>query len=147
MERWLSDASRQEGPDEWRPRGIVHDGELIGHAGFHQPPTTIEIALGDASFVGDIEPVAGGVVELGYTVFPEHRGRGYATEATAALIEWAWATGEVSTVLATVSPANPASRRVVDRLGRFIQIGQTRDDENGAELVFRRDRSLDDGQA
>lgn len=140
LQEWLRDASGHEGNDGWRPRGIVNrDGELIGHAGFHQPPTTIEAALADPNYVGDIDPSAGGVVELGYTVFPEHRGRGYATEAAAALIEWAWQTGQVSTILASVSPTNEASRRVLDRLDGFVEIGRC-SDEADEELVFRCDR-------
>jgi RimJ/RimL family protein N-acetyltransferase len=55
-------------------------------------------------------------LEFGYRLVPEARGRGYATEATEALLDVARATfrGEL---LAFIDPQNQASRRVLDKLG------------------------------
>src|SRR5215218_9761145 len=64
----------------WGPRAVVDAyGQMLGHAGFHLPPQPIDRALADPSFIGRRDPVSGGVVEVGYTIFPVHRHRGFAT--------------------------------------------------------------------
>ncbi len=137
---WLERAeSANPPPVLWGPRGIVLDGRLIGHAGFHRPPTTIEDALSDSSFSGPIERTEGGVVEIGYTVFRQHQGNGYACEAATALVEWARSTGKVSTVLATVAPSNQPSKSVLDGIGDFRLIGTCLGDDGRSLEVFRRD--------
>ena len=94
-------------------------GEAIGHCGFHGPPHLV------------------GRAEIGYSVLSARRGRGYATEAAAALVAWAHAQGE-TTVFASVSPANAASLAVVRRVG-FRQTGTQVDEVDGEELVFEID--------
>jgi [ribosomal protein S5]-alanine N-acetyltransferase len=102
---------------DWMARFMVtHDGELVGHCGFHGPPNTI------------------GRAEIGYTVFEANRGRGYAKEAAQALVEWAFEQGE-RRVYATVSPGNLPSLAVIRRLG-FIEVGSQVDEVDGLELVF-----------
>ncbi|MGW5381483.1 GNAT family N-acetyltransferase [Nocardia sp. NPDC003963] len=74
----------------------------------------------DGSVVGSIGlfwPPSAGVVELGYGIVPSRRGRGYATEATAALAGYAFTAPGVHTVAASVDPANPASVRVLEKAG------------------------------
>jgi RimJ/RimL family protein N-acetyltransferase len=102
---------------EWMARMMVdRQGAAVGHCGFHGPPETI------------------GRAEIGYTVFTEFRGRGYAKEAARALVEWAFAQDERE-VYATVSPDNPPSLAVVKALG-FEQVGTQEDEIDGLELVF-----------
>lgn len=107
-------------PDQraWCARAMVRlsDGVVVGHCGFHGPPRAV------------------GRAEIGYTVFPAHRGRGLATEAATALVAWAWEQGE-RTVFASVAPSNPASLAVVRKVG-FVQTGVQVDDVDGEELVF-----------
>jgi RimJ/RimL family protein N-acetyltransferase len=105
----------------WLVRAAVREpgGVVIGHAGFHGRP--------DAT----------GMVEVGYTVIPEHRGHGYAHEVLAALVEEARASQDVAVVRATVSPDNEASLAVVRRAG-FVPVGEQWDDEDGLELVFEK---------
>lgn len=62
-------------------------------------------------------PPSGGRVEIGYGVVPSRQGRGYASEATAALTEFALALDDVHTVHADVEPSNPASARVLEKAG------------------------------
>jgi ribosomal-protein-alanine N-acetyltransferase len=102
----------------WCARAIVGlgDGAVVGHAGFHGPPEDV------------------GRAEIGYTVLPAYRGRGYATEAAAALVAYAQAQG-LSVVFATVAPGNAPSLRVVAKLG-FVQTGVQIDEVDGEELVF-----------
>jgi RimJ/RimL family protein N-acetyltransferase len=107
----------------WLVRGIVlpETRELIGHVGFHGPPGVNSLKADDA-------------VEVGYTVFPAHRRRGYATEAVSALLDWARAQG-ISRFVASVGPQNEPSLRIVRALG-FVEVGRHWDDEDGEELEF-----------
>jgi ribosomal-protein-alanine N-acetyltransferase len=56
-------------------------------------------------------------VEIGYALGIEHRGQGYATEAAKALIEYCFSEIKLHRVQAIASSGNPASWRVVERLG------------------------------
>ena len=102
---------------EWMARVMVGATEgAVGHCGFHGPPDRI------------------GRAEIGYTVFSQFRGRGYAKEAAHGLVRWAFEQGERE-VYATVSPTNAPSLAVVRRLG-FKQVGTQEDEVDGLELVF-----------
>ena len=54
---------------------------------------------------------------LGYSVSERHNGRGYATEAVAAMLAVAWADPVVEAVLASTAPSNLASQRVLEKAG------------------------------
>ena len=110
---------------EWLVRAVtLRDParSMIGHAGFHGPPGINNLR----------KP---GALEVGYTIFEPHRGRGYATEAVRALLEWARAEYGVGHFLASVAPENAPSLAIVRRLG-FVETGRVWDDEDGEELVF-----------
>ena len=137
---WQDRAAAADRNIEWGPRALVdaHD-HMVGHAGFHLPPRPSAIALDDPTFVGRREPDVDGAVELGYTIFPSERGRGYATDAVATLVECAAHSGQVQALLATVVRSNDASARVLKRVGGFVEIGTCRSDTGEVEIVFRRD--------
>ena len=111
----------------WLVRALVRrrDGVMVGHAGFHGPHGSHGLASATA--------------ELGYTVFPTYRRRGYATEAAVALMEWAEGEG-ARRFVASVAPGNEPSLAIVRKLG-FVQTGEQWDEEDGLELVFELDRS------
>jgi RimJ/RimL family protein N-acetyltransferase len=137
---WRDRAVEAERNIAWGPRAVVDaDGQMLGHVGFHRPPAPIERGLDDPTFVGRRDPVSGGVVELGYTIFPIYRHCGFATEAVGALIGWAQGTGEVGAVLAAVAADNAPSVRVLERVGGFVEIGTCRSDIGDVEVVYRRD--------
>ncbi|TDC62720.1 N-acetyltransferase [Streptomyces hainanensis] len=71
--------------------------------------------------IGLFLPPREGTVELGYGVVPSRRGRGYATEATRALAALALALPGVHTVVAGVELSNPASVRVLEKVG-FVRL-------------------------
>ncbi|MFF8842197.1 GNAT family N-acetyltransferase [Streptomyces sp. NPDC015127] len=73
-------------------------GLLVGSIGLFWPPTD-------------------GALEIGYGVVPSRRGRGYASEATRALAEFALTAPGVHTVHAQVELSNPASVRVLEKAG------------------------------
>jgi len=76
-------------------------------------------AAGVVGFKGAPE---GGVVELGYSILPQFRRRGYATEAVAALVELAFAHDEVERIAAQTLPDLSASIGVLLRSG-FVLMG------------------------
>jgi len=92
---------------------------VVGHAGFHGPPDD------------------DGVIEIGYTVVPDLRGRGFGHAIVTALLAEAAREAAVRTVRASVAPTNAASLALVHRAG-FVQVGEQWDDEDGLELVFER---------
>jgi RimJ/RimL family protein N-acetyltransferase len=65
-----------------------------------------------------------GVIEVGYWLFPEARGRGLATLATRAVAREAFASG-ISRIEANVRIGNEASERVLERAG-FTREGTKR---------------------
>ncbi|HEY0638108.1 MAG TPA: GNAT family N-acetyltransferase [Pseudonocardiaceae bacterium] len=94
--------ARQAGVDgpragEWVQLALDHEGELVG-----------DFAVG-------LDPL-GGLATVGYSLRTEHQGRGYATEALAALVDALFARG-VHRVGATLDPENVASAMVLERVG------------------------------
>ena len=87
------------------------DGEPIGMAG-----------LVKRDFLKD--------VDLGYAFLPVGRGAGYATEAAAAVVDYARSRFGIRRLAAIVSPANQASIKVLERLG-FARAGQVRFPDDG----------------
>ena len=73
-------------------------------------------------------------VEIGWRLARAHWGRGVATEAAGASLDWAFATLPVDRVLAIADPANEASIAVMRRLG-MTQLATLRDDD-GASTVW-----------
>lgn len=64
-----------------------------------------------------------GDTEIGWHFHPDHWGKGYATEAAAAVLSYAFA-GGLPKVVAVTNPANGASQSVCTRIGLLHQ-GQT----------------------
>jgi RimJ/RimL family protein N-acetyltransferase len=58
-----------------------------------------------------------GEVEIGWRLSEDAQGQGYATEAAAACLEWAWANLDAARVVSITVPANARSWRVMERLG------------------------------
>ena len=88
--------------------------ELVGWGGFKGPPKE-------------------GIVELGYAIAPDRRGRGLATAATEAMVAEAFAVPEVSAVIAHTLPERNASNRVLEKVG-FHPDGEAAED---GERVWR----------
>ncbi|MEV0374226.1 GNAT family N-acetyltransferase [Streptomyces sp. NPDC050636] len=67
--------------------------------------------------IGLFWPPSEGAVEVGYGIVASRRGRGLATEATRAMVEFALTAPGVHTVHADVELSNPASVRVLEKAG------------------------------
>lgn len=99
-----------------------------------------EVVVGMCGFTGP--PAADGVVEIAYGVAPEHQGRGYATEAAQALVEFAISSGRVCVVRAHTLPESNASARVLTKCG-FQHLGEVIDPVDG--VVWRWERRGEKG--
>jgi ribosomal-protein-alanine N-acetyltransferase len=87
--------------------------------------------VGDIGFIGP--PGNDGSIEIGYSVIPARRRRGYATEAARALVEWALQESEVEVVVASCDKGNVPSVRTLERVG-FL-----RADEADGQIRWRYD--------
>lgn len=104
-------------------RDLAHE-LLDGLDGTNGPTTDMWVQLAiaridDGELVGDLAvwlDEQGALAMVGYTLAPEHQGRGYATEAAGALVDWLVTKG-VHRIAATLDPQNLASARVLERLG------------------------------
>ena len=74
-----------------------------------------------------------GTVEIGYGINPEFWGKGYATEAVKAAVQWALRQPGVKRVEAETDPDNKASQRVLEKTG-FVPTGAY--GEEGPRFVF-----------
>jgi ribosomal-protein-alanine N-acetyltransferase len=116
---WLALLDASNPVDPWiHGFALVHreDGTVVGGCGFKGPPGSE------------------GVVEIAYGIAPEHQGKGYATEAAAALVQFALADPQVRIVRAHTLPGASASGRVLTKCG-FRRIGEVIDPDDG--LVWR----------
>jgi RimJ/RimL family protein N-acetyltransferase len=75
--------------------------------------------LGDCG-VQPLERREGGEPELGYDLHPDAWGRGLATEAAAATLDYARRVLAFQRVIAVVKPDHRASRRVLERIGMTL---------------------------
>ena len=73
--------------------------------------------------------------ELGWMLYPEAEGRGYAYEAAAALRGWARDVRRLDTLVSYVDPENLRSRKLAERLGATLDPTAARQDPT--DLVFR----------
>jgi RimJ/RimL family protein N-acetyltransferase len=100
-------------------------------------PGWVQFSLDDRSLgrlVGDVglSPADGepGVIKVGYTVSPGYQGRGYATEAIHALVDYAFATLEAEVVRAYASADNLPSIKVAEKVGmRLVERIEHREDD------------------
>ncbi|OKL62050.1 hypothetical protein UA08_02402 [Talaromyces atroroseus] len=73
--------------------------------------------IGMVSLMKGEPPNAYTCPDIGYTMLPEENGKGYATEAALGLLDYARRELNVTGVFGFCSKDNPASRRVLEKLG------------------------------
>ncbi|WP_112179716.1 MULTISPECIES: GNAT family N-acetyltransferase [Paraliobacillus] len=95
--------------NDWEGMVILKDKQLI---------------IGDIGFKGG--PNEKGIIDLGYSVIPSQRRKGYATEMANAMVNWGVVQSGVEQVVATSDPDNIASKRVLEKSG-FHKVKQTND--------------------
>ena len=74
-----------------------------------------QAVIGDIGFVGG--PDQDGVVEVGYSIVPEYRKQGYATEMARSLIEWAIQEKSIKGITAACLNDNIGSIKVLEKIG------------------------------
>jgi ribosomal-protein-alanine N-acetyltransferase len=117
LARWASDPSAAE----WMARAMVlpmADGRrVVGSVGFHGPPDDQ------------------GRLEVGYSVDPPYRRKGFAREAVTAMFDWAHEQHGVTRFVASISPTNEPSLALARQFG-FVKVGEQMDDVDGLEFIF-----------
>ena len=73
--------------------------------------------------------------DVGFALLPRFWNRGYAFEATKAVISYARTALKLSRLLAIVKPDNASSIKLLERLG-FCQEGEYRPPSGGTELML-----------
>jgi len=120
--------------EPWSLRAMVLRSEriMVGHFGFHTAP--------GAEY---LEPYSPGAVEFGFTVFAPFRRRGYAREASLAMMQWADEVHGIRKFVVSIRPDNVPSLALAAQLG-FVQIGSHIDEVDGLEGIYelRRPREL-----
>ena len=109
----------------WLGRAMVlteDDGtrRVVGSIGFHGPPDEH------------------GRLEVGYSVDPPYRRRGYASESVKAPFDWAHREHGISRFIASISPDNEPSLNLTAAYG-FHKVGEQMDEIDGLEYVFETD--------
>ncbi|HEX5578524.1 MAG TPA: GNAT family N-acetyltransferase [Candidatus Limnocylindria bacterium] len=125
--RWLAGfraTQLRERPQDrpWLIRPIIRNEsgqprEAIGYLNFHMAPDEH------------------GMAEIGYTLLPAARGKGYALEAVRAAIAWATREHGVQCFRASVAPDNERSLNLIGKLG-FVKKGEQWDETDGLEWVY-----------
>ena len=78
--------------------------------------------------------------EIGFVFDPRHQGKGFATEAARALVDWAFATADFHRVIGRTEARNTASARVLQKLGMRLEAHLVENewvkDEWQSELIY-----------
>lgn len=105
-------------PDESRERLAR---KVAGAALSEEQGLSAAVELRDGAYAGDVvlfymAPAEHKSIELGFSFLPAYQGRGYATEAARAVVDWAFRNG-FHRVYGRLEPRNVASARVLEKLG------------------------------
>lgn len=121
----LRDALGADVPPDWAPGGM----RLLAAArrnNWENTTTTRAIVVHEraACVIGDIRfepvPLAPETVEIGYGIIGAYRQQGFATEATARIIEWLFEEARIERVIAGCDMRNRASVRTLRKLGFWL---------------------------
>jgi RimJ/RimL family protein N-acetyltransferase len=131
----MSPAEKAEVSPDWLARvraATKGDPWALGFAVVQRANASV---IGNCGYKGPPDP--DGVVEISYGINPDHRGKGYATEAAEGLVTYAFRDSRVHVVRAHTFEKANASTRVLTKCG-FRFIGEVIDPEDG--LVWRWDK-------
>ncbi|AKR36014.1 MAG TPA: N-acetyltransferase [Bacillus sp. (in: Bacteria)] len=93
---------------------VKQDSALLPWGAWYVLRKEDDSVLGDIGFKG--KPNEDQTVEIGYGFIEKYWNQGYATEAVKELIDWAFKTGEVETIIAETLIDNYSSMRVLEKL-------------------------------
>jgi RimJ/RimL family protein N-acetyltransferase len=98
--------------------------QMAGYIGFHESPDPPHLRTFGRN-----------AVEFGYTIYPEYRRSGYATEALGALMKWCTQQPGIDHFVLSIAPSNAPSQAVAQRYG-FQKVGEHMDELDGLEDVL-----------
>lgn len=113
--RWLGDGLPLDRPTAWRSLAM-----LLGHwqlLGFGMWALELKDSGEFVGRAGLFQPEGWPDLELGWMLRSTHRHHGYATEAGAAILDFAWTRLHARRVISLVRIGNEASDRLAERLG------------------------------
>ena len=152
ISRYRSDPEvhRTQGWERTDPDGVRADIEEMADRAPGEPGGWVQFSVEERDggrLVGDvgISPAEGepGVIKVGYTISPDVQGRGYATEAVQALVDYALHTLGADVVRAYADADNAPSIRVAEKVGlRLIERFEHREGDEtwfGVRYERRRD--------
>ncbi len=129
----------EEALRSWRTDGLgpfvietaATDGQVVGQAGLMIFDTRGWTPSTWANAGSHAQP------ELGWALIRAHWGHGYATEAAAAIRDWAYELGAIDRLVSLISPDNIRSQRVAQRLGAIAAEAVTPADSGRQTVVWR----------
>lgn len=101
---------------------LTETGEFVGQVGINQPPNFAD-------------------PELGWCVWPEHEGKGYAYEAAQAARDWGFFTRHLPTLVSYIDPDNARSIQLAERLNAVLDTMANGPDSD--DLVYRHPKPED----
>jgi RimJ/RimL family protein N-acetyltransferase len=135
------DVHRYQGWDRTDTDGVRAQIEEMAGRGPGQPGGWVQLSVeerGSGRMIGDVglslvdsEP---GVIKVGYTIAPAFQGRGHATEAVSALVDYAFDTLGANVVRAYASAENLPSIRVAEKVG--MRLVERIEHRHGGETWF-----------
>lgn len=101
-----------------RAQNLINSWQRDGF-GYYKILSAAQEVIGYAGFRRLAKPVAGfsGYAELGYMIWPQFAGKGYATEAVQACVDAGFNQFGFASIVATIAPENQASVVVAQRVG------------------------------
>jgi aminoglycoside 6'-N-acetyltransferase len=115
---------RYQGWERTDVQGVLEEIDAMADRTLGEPGGWVQLSVeerGTGKLVGDVgmSPADGdpGVIKIGYTMDPAYQGRGYATEAVAALVAFAFEELRAEVVRAFASAENLPSIRVAEKVG------------------------------
>ncbi len=118
---------RYQGWERTDPEGVRAEIEEMSGRSPGEPGGWVQFTVEERQgeqLVGDVgfspaedEP---GVIKIGYTIAPAFQGRGYATEAVRALVDYLFGTLDAEVVRAYASAENLPSLRVAEKAGLML---------------------------
>lgn len=129
LQRVVNDPAVRSGLGAFEPYSHDREREWIEHLADSDEVHLLVTVNGDRVGIVGYRPkhAVWGVVEAGYFIDPKYWGKGYATDALRCLCRYGFEERRLNKVAAEAYETNPASRRVLEKVG-FVEEGRLRNE-------------------